>query len=227
MYQSWRDLLFLHWTIDPDEIQRTLPRGLTVDTFNGNAYLGLVPFFMCDIRPRCCPALPGISNFLEMNVRTYVYDEHGTPGVWFYSLDANQKMAVRVARRFFHLPYFDATMQAERRDGGSVAYTCTRKGAANASRFVYQPGKAPPQPLPDTLEFFLVERYILFAHDAKCDRLYTGRVHHPPYPLHNATFEIEEESAIEQAGFTRPDRPPDHAMFSHGVNVAVFAIESV
>ena len=110
LYQSWKELLFLHWRIDPAVIQATLPPGLTVDTFEGDAYLGIVPFCMCNIRPRFLPVVPGISNFLEMNVRTYVHDEEGRPGVWFYSLDANQKLAVRVARKFFNLPYFDAKM---------------------------------------------------------------------------------------------------------------------
>ena len=105
MYQKWRDLLFLHWEFDPQVIQETLPAGLHVDTYQGRAYLGLVPFYMKDIRPRFCPCIPGISNFLEMNLRTYVFDSTGRPGVWFYSLDANQWLAVRIARRFFHLPY--------------------------------------------------------------------------------------------------------------------------
>ena len=114
MYQRWDDLLFLHWSYDPLAIQRTLPRGLTVDTFEGKAYIGIVPFFMRDVRPSFCPRLPGISDFLELNVRTYVYDEHGVPGVWFYSLDANQWLAVRAARRFFCLPYFDSKMKADK-----------------------------------------------------------------------------------------------------------------
>lgn len=100
MYQRWRDLLFLHWEYPVEQIQQTLPPGLRVDTYHGQAYLGIVPFFMCDIRPRFLPAVRGISHFLELNLRTYVYDEAGVPGVWFYSLDANQRLAVKVARRF-------------------------------------------------------------------------------------------------------------------------------
>ncbi len=84
MYQKWRELLFVHWTFDPDEIQATLPPGLRVDTFEGRAYVGVVPFYMRDIRPRFCPPLPWISDFLELNLRTYVFEESsGTPGVWF------------------------------------------------------------------------------------------------------------------------------------------------
>jgi len=105
MFQQWRDLLFLHWEYPAEAIQATLPAGLFVDTFAGKAYLGVVPFFMQKIRPRFLPAVPGISDFMELNLRTYVHDRAGVPGVWFYSLDANQWLAVQVARNFFHLPY--------------------------------------------------------------------------------------------------------------------------
>ncbi len=101
MHQRWTDLLFLHWEYPLEALQSTLPAGLFVDTFRGKAYLGIVPFFMRNIRPRFLPALPGISNFMEMNLRTYVHDRSGVPGVWFYSLEANQRLAVEVARRFF------------------------------------------------------------------------------------------------------------------------------
>ncbi|MFG0295490.1 MAG: YqjF family protein, partial [Maioricimonas sp. JB045] len=105
MYQSWQELLFLHWRIDTDIIQRTLPAGLHVDTCDGAAWLGVVPFLMRNIRPWWFCSVPGISNFLELNLRTYVCDDAGRPGVWFYSLDASQPLAVWAARTFFHLPY--------------------------------------------------------------------------------------------------------------------------
>ncbi len=112
MFQQWRDLLFLHWEYSAAAIQATLPEGLFVDTFGGKAYLGVVPFFMRNIRPRFLPAVPGISDFMEMNLRTYLHDRAGVPGVWFYSLDANQWLAVKIARRFFHLPYEHARAKA-------------------------------------------------------------------------------------------------------------------
>jgi uncharacterized protein YqjF (DUF2071 family) len=117
MHQRWESLLFLHWRWDAAEIQRTLPPGLFVDTFQGDAWLAIVPFYMRGIRPRFCPPVPGISDFLELNVRTYVHDEQGRPGVWFYSLDCNQPLAVWTARTFFHLPYQHARMWAEISDG--------------------------------------------------------------------------------------------------------------
>ena len=108
MFQSWRHLLFLHWAWDPAAIQATLPAGLHVDTFDGRAYLGVVPFWMDAVRPRFCPLVPGLSWFLELNLRTYVHTADGTPGVWFYSLDCNQPVAVQLARSLFSLPYVHA-----------------------------------------------------------------------------------------------------------------------
>ncbi|MBL6765129.1 MAG: DUF2071 domain-containing protein [Verrucomicrobiae bacterium] len=120
MLHQWSDLLFLHWEDPMAEIQRTLPEGLYVDTFDGKAFLG--------IRPRYLPAVPGISNFMELNLRTYVHDREGVPGAWFYSLDANQRLAVKIARRFFHLPYEFAHMKSSRTPEGRIHYESRRAG---------------------------------------------------------------------------------------------------
>ncbi|MEM9479243.1 MAG: DUF2071 domain-containing protein [Verrucomicrobiota bacterium] len=226
MFQKWRDLLFLHWEISPDELQRTLPEGLTVDTHEGKAYLGVVPFFMEGIRPRFCPVVPGLSSFLELNLRTYVYDRHGRPGVWFYSLDATQWLAVRIARTLFNLPYFDANMTAER--GTEIDYKSSRKGCSDEfdCHYLYAAKGELPNPEPGSLEYFLVERYYLFAAN-KAGRLFSGRVHHTPYPLHDVDFEVRKEGTMALAGFGNPKGPPDHAVMSKGVEVRVFAIQPV
>jgi hypothetical protein len=223
MFQKWRDLLFLHWEYDPDLIQQTLPAGLQVDVFEGKAYLGVVPFFMKDVRPRFCPTIPGLSNFMETNVRTYVYDERGIAGVWFYSLDANQWLAVKLARTFFKLPYFYAQMQAQRDQ--AVTYSVWRHGAdpALASRFRYEAQGPTRQAEPGSLEFFLVERYILFADLGS--RLTTGQVHHPPYPLCEADAPEWDSHLLELDGFPKAGRPPDHILMSSGVDVDIFALE--
>jgi len=110
IYQTWSDLLFLHWEWDPAEIQATLPPGLYVDTYGEKAYVGVIPFRMTDVRASFLPEIPGVTNFLELNVRTYVHDRDGRPGVWFYSLDLNHGLGVLLAKTFFSLPYHNATM---------------------------------------------------------------------------------------------------------------------
>jgi uncharacterized protein YqjF (DUF2071 family) len=105
MFQRWIHLLFLHWPLSPHIVQKTLPHGLQTDTFEGNAWVGIVPFFMRGVRPVGFVSVPGISNFLELNLRTYVRDVRGRPGIWFYCLDANQALAVCLAKAVFALPY--------------------------------------------------------------------------------------------------------------------------
>ncbi len=229
MYQDWRSLLFLHWEWDAAAIQRTLPRGLTVDTFEGKAYLGVVPFFMRNIRPRFCPTVPGISNFLELNVRTYVYDQRGVPGVWFYSLDANQWLAVKVARLFFGLPYFHAVMQARLDRAGNIVYDLRRlqRPEIVRTRFIYRgEGQAKPAET-GTLPFFLLERYILFSHDPHTEQLSTGQVYHTPYPVSQAVLSEWDDLVLEMDGFPRPNRDPDHVAFSPGVSVEIFPLQTI
>ena len=228
MYQQWRDLLFLHWESSPAAIQATLPDGLFVDTFGGKAYLGIVPFFMRNIRPRFLPAVPGISNFMEMNLRTYVHDRTGVPGVWFYSLDANQPLAVAVARRFFHLPYEHAKMASSRTPTGRIRYHSARTGDEARGRrcaFEYAPGAPLPEPPPESLEFFLVERYRLYARSR--DRLWRGAVGHPPYPLCRAEVTAWDDHLLALNGFSPTGRPPDHLLMSRGVDVSVFPLERI
>jgi len=222
MLQRWEDLLFLHWKWDAPEIQRTLAPGLAVDTFGGDAWLGVVPFFMRAIRPAALPPVPWFSYFLELNVRTYVVDQQGRPGVWFYSLDCNRRVAVWVARNFFHLPYEFAKMRATRAHG-AVDYHSQRCGAAGSSDFTYQPAGPANEARPGSLDFFLVERYRLFA--ARADRsLRSGRVHHSPYQLSAAKVEAWATDLFSLNGFSQPDRPPDHAVISAGVSVKIYAL---
>ncbi len=221
MNQRWESLLFLHWRWDTAEIQRTLPPGLFVDTFQGEAWLAIVPFYMRGIRPRFCPPVPGISNFLELNVRTYVHDDQGRPGVWFYSLDCNQPLAVWTARTFFHLPYQHARMQAAISDT-EIAYNCQRRGEANESRFRYHIQPQTHVAEPGSLQFFLAERYLLFSKAPKGIRC--GQVHHTPYPLADVKLETWDVKPLLQAGFADPSRPPDHIIGSPGVDVLVYPL---
>ena len=197
-----------------------------MDTFGGKAYLGIVPFFMHNIRPRFLPAVPGISNFMELNLRTYVHDRSGVPGVWFYSLDANQWLAVKIARRFFHLPYENARMRASRAPDGRIRYESLRTGdLANGTSclFEYAAGAGIPPPLPDSLEFFLIERYRLYS--SAPDGLRRGAVSHQPYPLCRADVSAWDEQLLTLDGFRPVGRPPDHIVMSRGVDVTIFPLD--
>jgi uncharacterized protein YqjF (DUF2071 family) len=137
--QRWSELLFLHWPFSSEVIQASLPKGLYVDTFDGQAWVGIVPFYMDRVRPVFFPPVPGISWFLELNVRTYVHDETGEPGVWFYSLDCNLPLAVAIARRFYHLPYEHAEMSVHKH-GDEIHYAAQREDVASTkSEYIYAP----------------------------------------------------------------------------------------
>ncbi len=225
MYQRWRELLFLHWEYPLAAIQATLPEGLHVDTFAGKAYLGIVPFFMRQVRPRFFPAVRGISHFMELNVRTYVHDEAGVPGVWFYSLDANQRLAVKIARRFFHLPYEHAAMNSTHTSAGAIRYRSLREGSSRPVVFEYAPGAELPLAAPGSLEFFLIERYRLYAN--MNGRLARGAVFHEPYPFCDAVITAWDDGLLKLDGFLACGRPPDHIIMSRGVDVTVFPLAEI
>ena len=221
--QRWSDLLFAHWKVDPQAVQATLPPGLIADTFEGEAYVGIVPFFMQRVRPAWLPPLPWISWFLELNVRTYVHDANGQPGVWFYSLDCNQPLAVAIARRFFHLPYFHARMSAKRRDG-ATQYQCQRRGETGEPwRYEWRPGAHAAPAEPDTLEFFLIERYVLFSAD-HTGRLHEGRVHHTPYRIHTPLVSEVSAGPGRLAGFDLKSEPVS-LLGAHSVDVSIFPLK--
>lgn len=220
-YQRWSQLLFAHWQVDPDAVQATLPRGLYVDTYAGGAYLGIVPFAMERVRPAWLPPLPWVSWFLELNVRTYVHDESGRPGVWFYSLDCSRALAVTIARRFFHLPYCHARMAASFH-GDTIHYRCQRRDEVESCRYLWAPGATAAPVTPGSLEFFLVERYLLFAADA-AGRLYSGRVHHAPYRVNLPKLSEFSVEPARLAGF-RLDGPPVSVLAALPVDVSVFPL---
>ena len=222
MYQRWENLLFLHWAVDPHIVQDKLPPGLHVDTFEGHGWLGIVPFAMRDVRPAGLPAVGPVSNFLELNVRTYVHDECGVPGVWFYSLDCNQPVAVLIARMIFGLPYRQAKMRA---DFGAVAdYRSLRRGTSEEARFVWQPHGPSQTASPDTLEFFLLERYHLYA--VRRGRLLRGTVAHAPYEFRAAKVEALSVVPATLAGFDNLETPPRHICHSDGLDVRILGLES-
>lgn len=222
MRQRWQDLLFLHWRCDPDVVQATLPPGLHVDTFDGCAWVAIVPFLMRRIRPRFCPRVPGISDFLEMNLRTYVHDDQGRPGVWFYSLECDLPLAVWIGRTLFHLPYQHADMSITRATDDTIRYTSQRRGDSRVSEFIYRLEKETRHAGEGSLEFFLAERYLLYANSPH--GLRTGRVHHTPYPLCAVALGGWDTRIFELNGLPAPQTPPDHVIGSPGVDVSVYPL---
>ena len=222
----WNDLAFLHWRVDAGRLRGAVPAGLDLETFDGSAWLGVVPFRMTGVGPRGLPALPGVSAFPELNVRTYVANG-GRHGVWFFSLDAGDRLAVRAARRSFFLPYHDARMTCERR-GDAVAYRSVRteRGQPRAT-FVgrYEPTGPVFRAPEGSLEAFLTDRLCLFAADPG-GRLFRGDVEHPPWPLQAARVEVEENSMAVPLGIAL-DRAPDHALFARRVDVTAATLVRV
>ena len=213
MRMSWLDLLFMHYQVDAASLQALLPDSVTLDTFDGQAWIGIVPFRMRDVSPRWVPELPLVSRFPELNVRTYVTVD-GKPGVWFFSLDATSKIAVRVARWLFHLKYVDARINLESdpldSPGKWINYYSTRTDS-----------NAPPaeldceyRPVGDwyfaslqTLVYWLTARYCLYTTDAR-GRLFRGEINHQPWRLRDAQAIIKTNTMTEGLGINLGDQKP-------------------
>jgi uncharacterized protein YqjF (DUF2071 family) len=208
MTQSWHNLLFAHWPVDADALRRRIPAGLPLDLYEGQAWIGIVPFRMTNVAPRLLPALPWVSEFAEVNVRTYV-TIGGKPGVYFFSLDAESSIAVAAARALLQLPYFTAQMEV-RCEGNRVDYMSRRTSSDAAPaelRAHYQPVGAPFEPAPGTLEYFLTERYCLYNVDARF-RAYRLDIHHVPWTLHKAEATFEINTMANAAGIRLPSVTP-------------------
>ena len=208
MAQSWHDLLFAHWPIDPGLLRPHIPAALQIDTFDGQAWIAVVPFRMSGVRLRATPALPWLSAFPELNVRTYVVADR-KPGVWFFSLDAQNPVAVAAARAWFHLPYFRARMHCEDHEGW-IHYSSerTHPGAPPAALQVnYRPVAEIFEANPGTLEHFLTERYCLYAADSN-GRISRGEIHHQLWQLQIAEAQFQQNSMTEAAGIALPSQKP-------------------
>jgi uncharacterized protein YqjF (DUF2071 family) len=234
MRQTWRHLGFLHWPVDADSIARALPPGLHVDTFEGVAYVGIVPFTIPHSRTARF-GVPIAPAFHELNLRTYVHRNGRDPGVWFFSLDAASRLAVAGARAAYHLPYFHAqmSMHASHTSGEPpvdvrIAYESRRLGNRASAEFHgrYGPiGPATPASV-GTLEFFLIERYLLYAWNGRS--LKAARVHHAAYPVQAASADDVVETLTEAAGLARgaglaaPGGPPPLVHYAREVDVRIY-----
>jgi uncharacterized protein YqjF (DUF2071 family) len=207
MRQSWHDLLFAHWPVPASRLRSLVPSSIAIQEHEGTSWVGVVPFRMAGVMARPLPDLPGVSAFAELNLRLYV-EVDGKAGVWFVSLDAANRLAVWAARRFFHLPYFQADMDA-RAEGGRIHYRSVRRGPGPrvAFRGAYGPVADVARAGPGSLEHFLTERYCLYAADAR-GALWRADVHHAPWPLQRASAELAENTIGASQGIPLAGPPP-------------------
>jgi hypothetical protein len=230
MAQSWHDLLFAHWPIPAEQMRPLIPPALELDLFDGVAWLGVVPFRMSGVRTRWTPSAPWFSSFAELNVRTYVrVMDRGVvkPGVFFFSLDAANPVAVRIARAFFRLPYFHAAMLLLD-DGRTIHYLSrrTHRGATPASLVAnYAPNGPIYHSQSGTIDHWLTERYTLYTVDRR-GRPLIGEIHHLPWPLQPADADFRLNTMTQAAGLRLPDAPP-LLHFARRIDVAIWPLRWV
>ena len=215
LHQNWHHLLFLHWEVPPSELQALLPPGLDLDTFEGKAYVGLIPFTISQWP----------FSFHEVNVRTYVHRKGADPGVWFFSLDASSSIAVAAARAAYKLPYFNAEIDFA--DFAFHSRRDDRRGQMPANcRVRYEPAEGPITHVAlGTIDHFLVERYILYAMDDD-HTLYRARVEHQPYPIQRVNVLDLDETLVWAAGIKRPESAPLRH-YAREVNVKIYSPEQL
>ncbi len=226
MAQTWHDLLFAHWPFPADELRAVVPAALPLDTYAGQAWLGVVPFWMSAVRPRRLPPLPWLSRFPELNVRTYV-TVGGKPGVFFFSLDAGNPLAVAVARSWYHLPYYRARMSSRWQDD-AVHYLSERihRGAPPATfRGRYCPTGAAVAAEPGSLAYWLTARYCLYTVDRR-QRVYRREIDHVAWPLRPAEAAIDANTMAAPLGLRLPDVAP-LLHFARRLEVVVWPREQV
>lgn len=229
MRQEWLDLLFAHWPVSADVLRPWIPEELEIEEFAGSSWIGIVPFRMADVMLRGLPGLPWISAFPELNVRVYVR-HHDKPGVWFLSLDAPRFLATIGARIWFHLPYHWSRVTHQAASMGSphpfhATAQCARAKPPLVFDSHYGPDGKTFQAKPGTLEYFLTERYRLYARNGSGKLLYAD-VHHAPWPLQPGCGEVHGEDMLRPFGIRLPNQPP-HLLFSKGVKVTVWALKPV
>ena len=219
MMQIWHDLLFAHWPLPPTALRHLVPSQLALDTCDGECWIGVVPFRMSGIRGRGLPAVPGLSRFPELNVRTYV-THGGKPGVYFFSLDAANLPAVWTARKFYHLPYFYAEMSCEDRDG-IIHYSSRRHHGPAEFRGSYRPVSEVQPSEKGSLAHFLTERYCLYTTHG--GQLHRGEIHHLPWPLQSAEALLEVNTVAAAAGIPLPETAPS-LLFARRLEALIWAL---
>ncbi len=220
MTQSWHDLLFAHWRVDVSEVRRAVPAAFDLDLFDGEAWLGVVPFHMTNVGLRATPTMPWISAFPELNVRTYVRVAD-RPGVFFFSLDAARWLAVAAAHTLLNLPYYTADMTLERR-GNALRYESMRRRRQRAQFTAsYEPRGVPFAASLGSIEYFLTERYCLYHYNRRGDP-YRLEIHHRPWSLQIADATITTNTMAAASRLTL-NGPPALLHFARRQDVVAWA----
>ncbi len=217
--QAWLDLLFAHWPVPTAAVRQLVPEVLEIDCFEGQTYVGLVPFRMSGVMRRPLPDLPWISAFPEVNVRVYVRYQ-GKPGVYFLSLDAPNPLAVWTARRFFHLPYYRSNITFTQSEQ-SIQYHSQRLADGPSFQGSYAPTGPTYEAAPGSLEHWLTERYCLYALSPR-NHLFCCDVHHLPWPLQPARAQVDVSSLVSVHALGA-EGPPPLLHFARGVDVVMWA----
>lgn len=207
MHQTRGQRLFLHWPVEAPALRGFLPSEVELDTFDGQAWIGIVPISLTSVRSAFMPPFPGLNSFLEVNVRTYV-TYRGEPGVWFFSLDSDSAFAVWLARAFYRLPYFRARIRMQT-DGDTISFASRRMNHTAGSAKIdvsWVPREPLPKARPGTLEWFVTERYRIFTWHR--NRLLCARVWHDPWPLRAAKLNHCETTLLQILGLPEPTREP-------------------
>jgi uncharacterized protein YqjF (DUF2071 family) len=205
MTQTWQNLLFAHWSVNPDQLNSRIPPGLELDTYDHQAWIGVVPFKM-GYRLR---GSPWSLMFGELNVRTYVV-HHGKPGILFFSLDASDFFTVYAARQTYALPYHFAKIKIQSQAEEVIHFTCQRSGRQKGQGIfdgLYQPISPVFYAQENTLEHWLTERYCLYSIN-RAGRLYRAHVHHLPWPLQHAKATIPENTMASASKLDLPESAP-------------------
>lgn len=226
MKQTWRNVLFAHWPVSPAAIRALVPEALQLDTYDGGAWVSAVALRMSGIRLRWLPPVPFASSFAQLNVRTYVTVD-GKPGVFFFSLDAANPLAVWMAGRWLRLPYFHAQINV-RAAGRHTAYALRRTHPnAPAAEFAaqYRPVSDVSAAQPGTLAHWLTERYCLYAIGKK-GQICRGDLHHLPLPLQRAEAEISTNTMALAHDIRLPDVEPV-LHYAHRVETVIWPLRSV
>jgi uncharacterized protein len=226
MTQTWNDLLFAHWPLPASEVAHLLPEGLTVDTFDGSAWVGVIPFWMNQIHMRSLPPIPGANRFPELNLRTYVRDRHtNQAGVYFFSLDAANPVAVSAARLFFKLPYFWARMKLRSEEDRTIHYSSERLFTKQHAAFRASYRSLGKPCVKGGIEAFLTERYALFTM-GRHKEIARVNIHHLPWALELAEAEFDANDLPQAHGIKLPDTKP-LLQYSRELVVYIWALEGL